>query len=139
MLEVPCPLLSCCLVYLQVLTEELKAAVVADAEDEEHARLVIMTSPLAGLTASPDGTHPQLAVGGGWRRAVARFQMEVQVRGSETAVRAARLQQVGQSTSGVPERGAGKGSRGPIPSCSPDVLQKVAQGGGRILKGCVQA
>eukprot|EP00891_Asterochloris_glomerata_P004505 jgi/Astpho2/4505/fgenesh1_pg.00067_%23_79_t len=61
----------------EVLTEALKAAVVADAEDEEHARLVIMTSPFAGLPA-PDGAPLQLAVGGGWRRAVARFQTEVQ-------------------------------------------------------------
>ena len=98
---------------LQVLTEELKAAVVADAEDE-HARLVVRTSPFAGLTA-PDGTHPQLAVGGGWRRAVAHFQMEVQVTGPKSAVLAALLQWVGQSTHGDPEKGAGEGSKGPVP------------------------
>ena len=109
----PCPLISCCLTYLQVLTEELKAAVVADAEDEEHARLVIITSPFAGLT-TPDVTHPQLAVGGGWRRAVVRFQTEVQVRGSPSAVLAALRQQEGQSTSGGPEGGAGEGSRLPV-------------------------
>ncbi len=113
MLLLPCPFPSCSLTHLQVLTEELKAAVVADAEDEEHARLVIMTSPFAGLPA-PDGAHLQLAVGGGWRRAVARFQTEVQVRGPESAVLPALLQRVRQSTSGLPEGGAREGSRGPV-------------------------
>ena len=85
---------------------------VADAEDE-RARLVIMTSPFAGLTP-PDETHPQLAVGGGWRRAVARFQTEVQVSEPQPAVLAAVLQWVVHSSGGDQEEGAGERSRGPV-------------------------